>query len=139
MQHIIKDPITGEVLAIYGSTKEIMLRGGMTFIGTPDLPLQAAFVNAFKDKTLKAHKHIIRDRIPKHKTMEFLYIIEGRIEATIYDNDMEIVTLVNLRGGDYIFTIDGGHKYFIMEEATFIEIKGGPYTGDAADKEKYDL
>ncbi len=111
---------------------------GMEFWGPSEVPLQFGSCMYNKGKILQSHTHKVRERIPEHKTIEFLYVIQGSIKTTFYSLDkIPIVTKV-LREGDCVMLYDGGHGFEILEDGTtFIEVKNGPYISIEADKEKF--
>jgi uncharacterized cupin superfamily protein len=122
-------------LAIYGNIKDSIKKDEQNFLGKPDFPFQAGVFNGSFGRVLKTHWHIPRLRLPLHKTQEFLYIVSGRVEATIFNNNRQVVKVIDLKAGDYIWLIDGGHGFRIMEDnTTFIETKSGQFTEVAKDK-----
>ncbi|MBA3768475.1 MAG: hypothetical protein H0W99_16155, partial [Acidobacteria bacterium] len=46
-----------------------------------------------------------------------------------YNRDREHVATRELRVGDLIIIIEGGHGFRMLEDTVFLEIKQGPYTG----------
>jgi hypothetical protein len=63
-------------------------------------------------------------------TSEVLYLRQGRCEIDIYNNDHELVATRELRIGDLMLMVDGGHGFRMLEDTVFLEIKQGPFTGD---------
>jgi hypothetical protein len=58
-----------------------------------------------------------------------LLVRKGRCEVDIYDHAKELVATRELREGDILLLIDGGHGFRMLEETVFVEIKQGPYVG----------
>ncbi len=63
-------------------------------------------------------------------TSEVLYLRQGRCEIDIFNNDRELVATRELRVGDLMLMVDGGHGFRMLEDSVFLEIKQGPYKGD---------
>ena len=91
-----------------------------------------------KGKVLQPHIHKYIDRNVTHPTQEFLYIIEGSIEATFYTRRKYIVDKKILRAGGFVCLYDGGHGFVVLEDNTrFIEVKHGAFISVEKDKEKF--
>jgi len=61
---------------------------------------------------------------------EFLYIVLGKVEVTIYDGN-EVVKKILLTGGDALLQLKGGHGFKMQKATKLIELKQGPYYGNA--------
>lgn len=106
---------------------------GAKFLTPQTYTLQVGLLEHPKGKVIPAHRH------PNLKynvgtTQEFLYIERGQVEATLYRNDWSIIKKIKLNAGDFILTLAGGHGFKILKPARIIEIKQGPYPGDAKAK-----
>jgi cupin fold WbuC family metalloprotein len=96
--------------------------------------LQIASFQLMKDQTFKPHKHI-KKLVAHDITQESWIIIQGSVEAILYDIDDTILERVKLRAGDLSITFRGGHNYLCLEDNTLvIEVKDGPYLGQSMDK-----
>ena len=127
----------GLLIAVIVNVKDFP--NGMRFWGSEDTPLQFGSCVYTKGTILKPHVHKERDRIKKHKTQEFLYVIRGAIKTLFFNNDREYLCSEVLREGDCVLLYDGGHGFKVLKEGTtFIEVKNGPYVSVEADKEKFD-
>lgn len=62
-------------------------------------------------------------------TSEVLVVKKGRCLIDIYNDDRELVTTRELRVGDTLLMVGGGHGFRMLEDTVFLEIKQGPYTG----------
>ena len=62
-------------------------------------------------------------------TSEVLILRRGRCEIDIYNNERELVATRELRQGDIMLMVDGGHGFRMTEDTVFVEVKQGPYTG----------
>ena len=58
-----------------------------------------------------------------------LLIKKGRCVVDFYNNDKQAIATRELREGDILLLVDGGHGFHILEDTVFVEIKQGPYTG----------
>jgi uncharacterized protein with PhoU and TrkA domain len=58
-----------------------------------------------------------------------LIIRRGRCEVDIYNDDRQLIATRELREGDILLIVGGGHGFRILEDTVFLEIKQGPYTG----------
>jgi hypothetical protein len=77
---------------------------------------------------VKPHLHRSLERKIKG-TSEVLLVKKGRCEVDIYDNSKDLVATRELREGDILLLVDGGHGFRTLEDTVFVEIKQGPYTG----------
>lgn len=112
--------------------------GGMQFWGPNESPLQFGSCVYDKGIELQPHIHKARGRIKKHKTIECLYIVQGKVEVNFYSLDKELVATRVLREGDCAMLYNGGHGFKILADNTvFIEVKNGPYISVEADKSKF--
>jgi cupin fold WbuC family metalloprotein len=77
---------------------------------------------------VKPHVHnlIARD---VRVTQEVLFIIEGKIEITLYKENKEFIASLVLTQGDTILLAYGGHGIKILEPSKILEVKQGPYAG----------
>lgn len=62
-------------------------------------------------------------------TSEVLVVKSGRCLIDIYSDDHELVATRELKPGDVVLMVDGGHGFRMLEDTIFLEIKQGPYTG----------
>ena len=133
MGHIIHD---GKLLAQIVHKRDFP--SGMQFWGKDESPLQFGSCVYNKGTELQPHIHKERKRIKRHRTIEFLYIVKGKIEANFYSPDKELVATRVLREGDCVMLYNGGHGFKVLADNTiFIEVKNGPYISVEADKEKF--
>ena len=99
-----------------------------TFLTPSDLPQQLGFVVYPAGGEIKAHLHRPLERTIRG-TAEVLVVKKGRCEVDIYNLSKEPVATRELREGDILLLVSGGHGFRIMEDTVFLEIKQGPYTG----------
>jgi hypothetical protein len=98
------------------------------FLTPPEFTHQLGFVVYPAGGEVKPHLHRSLERKIKG-TSEVLLVKKGRCEVDIYDNSKELVATRELREGDILLLVDGGHGFRTLEDTVFVEIKQGPYTG----------
>jgi mannose-6-phosphate isomerase-like protein (cupin superfamily) len=106
-----------------------------TFITSPDLAQQVGFVIYPAGGVIKRHIHRNVDR-SNVSCSEALIIRQGRLEIDIYDQTKNLLATRELKQGDFVLMVSGGHGFRVLEKTTLLEIKLGPYAG-AADKELF--
>ena len=77
---------------------------------------------------VKPHVHNVIARDVR-VTQEVLFIIEGKVEITLYKENKEFITSRLLAQGDTILLAYGGHGIKILEPSKILEVKQGPYAG----------
>jgi hypothetical protein len=106
-----------------------------TFVSPAEAPLQLGFVVYGEGKSIARHVHL---PVERHLTgtSEFLWVRKGRCEIDIYDEARQLVTTVELRAGDAILQLAGGHGFRMNEDTVLAEVKQGPYFG-LEEKERF--
>jgi len=131
MIEITKDK---EVLARYipaSSWKE-----GLSFFSKDNEFIQAGTWKYGKGKELLAHVHNEVER-KINRTQEVLYVVKGKIQASIYDLKCNFVETISINAGDFLILLNCGHGYKILEDDTqVLEIKNGPYLGPEIDRKR---
>ena len=69
-------------------------------------------------------------------TSEVLIVKKGRCEIDVYNDARELVATRELRQGDVMLMIAGGHGFRMLEDTILLEVKQGPYTG-VDEKERF--
>lgn len=69
-------------------------------------------------------------------TKEVLFIRSGRLRVDFYSDTQEYLESTILETGDVILLALGGHGFEMLEPTEIIEVKQGPYAGDA-DKTRF--
>lgn len=95
-------------------------------VGAFDLPL---------GHEIQPHAHLPCTR-QLDATTEVLVIQAGRLQVDFYDDGRKPVSSSVLEAGDVIVLFDGGHGFRVLEPLRMLEIKQGPYAGEA-DKERF--
>lgn len=110
---------------------------GVNFFTTSDNPLQLGILQHRQGVKIKPHVH--RNSLRTITSIqEVLHIEYGALEADFYNKNGENVGSSILESGDTILLLSGGHGFKILEDAKILEIKQGPYYGNAEDKECLD-
>ena len=66
---------------------------------------------------------------------EVLFIKSGKVRVDFYDEDKEYLES-EFSSGDVLLLAFGGHGFEMLEPSEIIEVKQGPYAGDA-DKTRF--
>jgi quercetin dioxygenase-like cupin family protein len=94
----------------------------------PNLELQVGFVVYPAGGVIASHRHASITRTID-RTCEVLVVKKGRCEVDIFNDDQQLVATRELRTGDLILLVKGGHGIRIQEDTVLLEIKQGPYLG----------
>jgi len=130
----IKD--NGLLLAIGGRLADI--KNGRQFYGQNGDLLQWGTFGLVKGEVLQPHIHKERNRQGKCKTLEFFVVVEGKLLARYYSHTRRLVSIKEMKAGDFVCLYDGGHGFKALETNTkMIEVKLGPFIGVEEDKEKF--
>lgn len=109
---------------------------GIHFFTPDDFSQQLAFMKHPEGKIIFPHVHNSVTR-EVHFTKEVLFIRKGKIRIDFYDNDKNYLKSRILETGDVILLSEGGHGFEMLEATEMIEVKQGPYAGEA-DKTKFE-
>jgi mannose-6-phosphate isomerase-like protein (cupin superfamily) len=106
-----------------------------TFVTPPEANFQAGFVVYPAGGEIARHIHRPSER---HivGTSEVLLVRKGRCEVDIYDEKRRLTATRELKAGDVLVLLSGGHSFRMFEDTAFLEIKQGPYLG-LDDKERF--
>jgi hypothetical protein len=113
------------------------IKEGLSFFSGNNEYIQVGSWNYESGKELL--KHIHNEAVRKViRTQEVLYIIEGKIEAEIYDLEENLIETLEVNKGDVLILLDSGHGYKIIEDGTkVLEVKNGPYLGAEIDRRRF--
>ena len=103
---------------------------GIKFFTPNDFSQQLAYMNHPKGYLIHPHIH---NSVPREVefTKEVLFIKSGRVRVDFYGDDKSYLESRILNPGDVILLAFGGHGFEILEDSEIIEVKQGPYAGDA--------
>lgn len=111
-------------------------KDGIEFFTPGDFSQQLAYMNRPQGYVIAPHVHNL---VPREVTLtqEVLFIRSGKVRVDFYDNDKNYLESIVLTTGDVILLAAGGHGFEMLEPTEMIEVKQGPYCGDA-DKVRFD-
>lgn len=109
--------------------------GGVDFITPSDYSQQVACMHHPAGKVIDAHIHNLVHRNVV-LTQEVLFIKKGKLRVDFYDDYEDYLESTILEAGDVILLVSGGHGFTVLEEIEMIEVKQGPYSGEA-DKKRF--
>ncbi len=101
-----------------------------TFLTPNDFKQQVGFIVYPKGGEIAKHVHVPLER-NLVGTSEAIVVRSGNCEIDIYDDDRSLVATRTLRTGDIMLMVGGGHGFRMLEDTVLLEVKQGPYTGQA--------
>lgn len=105
-----------------------------TFYTPRELDLQIGQIVHPAGSEIRPHIHRPGKRtITKYS--EVLFVQKGRMFVDLYDKEGALICSRELRVGDVIFLITGGHGFRLIEDTVLFEVKQGPYRADKAKKD----
>ena len=129
-----------EQILVNGRLLAVILRAdyradGIEFFTPSDFSQQLGYMNRPQGYVIPPHVHNAIER-SVHYTKEVLFIKSGRVRVDFYDDDQKYLESRILAAGDVILLAYGGHGFEMLEASEMIEVKQGPYAGDA-DKTRF--
>lgn len=111
-------------------------REGIEFFTPDDFSQQLAYMKRPTGYQIQPHVHnpVAREVM---FTKEVLYIKSGVVRVDFYSDEKQYYKSAILNAGDVILLAYGGHGFEILQEAEIIEVKQGPYAGEA-DKTRFE-
>ena len=95
--------------------------------------LQVGFFERDKGYEVPPHRHLPR-KIDLEHIAEFIAIEKGRVAITVYDEEWNVVGEQEVKTGECIIFLRGGHALQMLEPTRIMEVKQGPYPGKSNDK-----
>jgi hypothetical protein len=130
-----------ETITQEGRTMAVILRAGyreegIKFFTPGDFSQQLGYMNRPQGYVIPPHVHnpVLRE---VQFTKEVLFIKSGKVRVDFYDDDQIYLESHLLHQGDVILLAFGGHGFEILEHSEIIEVKQGPYAGEA-DKTRFE-
>lgn len=108
---------------------------GVNFLTPNEYSQQVAYMHHPTGKVIDAHVHNMVHRNVV-MTQEVLLIKRGKLRVDFYDDYEDYLESIVLEAGDIILLVSGGHGFTVLEEVEMLEVKQGPYSGDA-DKKRF--
>lgn len=109
---------------------------GIKFFTPDEYSQQLAYMNRVQGYVIQPHVH---NAVPRQVefTKEVLFIKSGKVRVDFYDDEQNYLESRILNPGDVILLAFGGHGFEMLEASEIIEVKQGPYAGDA-DKTRFE-
>jgi mannose-6-phosphate isomerase-like protein (cupin superfamily) len=108
---------------------------GIRFFTPNDFSQQLGYMHRPQGYVIPPHVHNAVER-SVHYTKEVLFIKSGKVRVDFYDDNQAYLESRILVAGDVILLAFGGHGFEMLEQTEMIEVKQGPYAGDA-DKTRF--
>jgi hypothetical protein len=108
---------------------------GIEFFTPSTYSQQIGYMNRPEGYVIAPHVH---NPVPREVqfTKEVLFIKSGKLRVDFYADDQTYLESTILNAGDVILLAFGGHGFEMLEATEIIEVKQGPYAGDA-DKTRF--
>ena len=103
---------------------------GIHFFTPDDYSQQVGHMSHPSGTRIDAHRHIPHER-QVLLTNEVLIIKSGRLRVDLYDHENVCAASRVLNPGDLILLVSGAHGFEVLEDVEMIEVKQGPYLGEA--------
>jgi len=131
IEEIVKE---SRILAIILSSNH--RADNIEFYTPSDFSQQLGYMNRPQGYVIPPHVH---NPVPREVqfTKEVLFIKSGRVRVDFYDDDQNYLESRILEQGDVILLAFGGHGFEMLEPTEMIEVKQGPYAGEA-DKTRFE-
>ena len=124
-----------ERIEFEGTEFAIILRSGFRepgihFFTPPHFSQQLGCMRHPAGHLIEPHVHNPVSRAV-HFTQEALFLRRGRLRVDFYSEAGAYLESRELEAGDVILLIRGGHGFEVLEEIEMVEVKQGPYVGEA--------
>ncbi|HYE84970.1 MAG TPA: hypothetical protein VEA16_01350 [Vicinamibacterales bacterium] len=108
---------------------------GIKFLTPNDFALQLGHMRRPTGYQVVPHTH---NPVDRHTvgTQEVLFLKRGRIRVDFYTFEQTYVESRELVAGDLIMLAGAGHGIDVLEDATIVEVKNGPFI-EGADKGRF--
>ena len=103
---------------------------GIQFFSPASYSQQIGLMTRPAGYRVPAHKHNLVERTI-HATQEVLFIRAGECKVNLFNEENQILHAIKLLMGDVILLAHGGHEIIMETECEILEVKQGPYAGDA--------
>lgn len=123
----------GQIMAIIISHR--FNEPGIHFFTPNEFSQQLAYMNHPAGKKIEPHYHNAVQRNVVF-TQEVLVIKKGKLRVDFYNDELKYTESRVLESGDVILLSSGGHGFEVLEDLEMIEVKQGPYQGEA-DKTRF--
>jgi quercetin dioxygenase-like cupin family protein len=105
------------------------------FLTAEDCTQQVGYIVYPKGGRVARHYHL---PVERHftGTTEILLVLKGQCQVDFYDDDKNYLISKELKTGDLIIIVAGGHGFQMLQDTVLLEVKQGPYPG-VWEKEKF--
>jgi len=103
---------------------------GIDFFTPNEFSQQVGYMNRPGGYIIPPHTHNLVERNVA-LTQEVLIIKSGIVRVDFYDSQQHYLESRIVGKGDLVLLANGGHGFEIIEQAEIIEVKQGPYCGEA--------
>jgi len=133
MTHVDHIYLEGKLIALFVSHR--FCEAGIHFFTPDDFSQQLAYMQHPAGKVIEPHIH---NPIPRevHYTQEVLFLKKGKLKIDFFDDEQNYLESRILEAGDVVLLAGGGHGFEVLEDIEMVEVKQGPYAGDA-DKTRF--
>ncbi len=109
---------------------------GIKFLTPDEFSLQLGFMQRPAGYQIVPHIH---NPVHRHSigTQEVLFIKSGVIRVDFYSFEQVYLESRDLSAGDFILLAGAGHGIEVLEDATIVEVKNGPFI-EGADKGRFE-
>ena len=105
-------------------------KDGIEFFTPGDFSKQVGYMHHEKGTVIPPNVHNRVERAV-NLTQEVLFVRKGRVRVDLYSIARRFIGSAVLETGDVILLASGGHGFTMLEPTEMIEVKQGPYVGDA--------
>lgn len=109
---------------------------GISFFTPDTFSQQLGYMNRPEGHVIEPHVHNPVER-KVDLTQEVLFVKSGKVRLDFYDDDKKYLESRILRTGDIVLLAHGGHGFKMLEPTEMIEVKQGPFCGEA-DKVRFE-
>ena len=109
---------------------------GIKFLSPAEFGLQLGFMQRQAGYQIQPHIH---NPVHRHSigTQEVLFIKSGVVRIDFYSYEQVYLESRELSAGDFILLAGAGHGIEVLEDATIVEVKNGPFI-EGADKGRFE-
>lgn len=123
-----------------GTLNAILLKkdfqsNGIEFFTDDSEQMQLGYMKRDAGYKIEPHIHNLATR-SINTSCECLFIKTGRIKIFFYDMEEKPICDEIVSTGDTVLLLSGGHGFLMLEPSEIIEVKQGPYIGEA-DKKRF--
>jgi quercetin dioxygenase-like cupin family protein len=106
------------------------------FLTPHECNLQVGHVVYPAGSEIPRHIHLPVERRLEGST-EVIIVQQGRCQVDVYNDARQMVATRDLHVGDILISVAGGHGFRVLEDTVLLEVKQGPYPGDALVKARF--